>query len=149
MLIPNPQSTFIFILFSYYIPLYLYPYLCIIPTSLTIPVSTCLSLLRSRDSLLTYMITVYLITVLHDCARLLHNTDRSLLELVNTHDDEHNYNITQSPYYTDREMIDLLENKKTFTVMSLNCQSVASKFDTCNHILVHLMVDYRVGVKYS
>ena len=53
-----------FIPFYYYIPLY--PYLCIVPISLTTPVFTCLSLLRSRDSLLTYMITVYLITVLHD-----------------------------------------------------------------------------------
>ena len=48
-----------FIPFSYYIPVY--PYLCIIPISLTTPISTCLLLLRSRDSLLTYMITV-----LHD-----------------------------------------------------------------------------------
>ena len=72
-------------------------------------------------------------------ARLLHYTDRSLLELVNTHDDEHNYNITQSPYYTDREMIDLLENKKTFTVMSLNCQSVASKFDELKFFIDEMM----------
>ena len=36
-------------------------------------------------------------------------------------------------------MIDLLENKKTFTVMSLNCQSVASKFDEVKIFIDEMM----------
>ena len=70
---------------------------------------------------------------------LLNSPDRSLLNLINDEDDEHTYNLTQSLYYTDVEMFDLLHNKTTFTVISLNCQSIASKFDDLKYFIEDLM----------
>ena len=70
---------------------------------------------------------------------LLNRTDRSLLNLVNDYDDEHTYNSTQSSYYTDMEMIDIIHNKTTFTVLRLNCQSISSKFEEFKLFINDLM----------
>ena len=51
---------------------------------------------------------------------LLNYPNRSLLKFVNDEDDENTYNLTQSLYYTDVEMTELLQNKTTFYVISLN-----------------------------
>jgi len=66
---------------------------------------------------------------------LLNSPDRSLLNLVNDEDDEHTYNLTQSLYYTDTEVFNLLHKTNTFTVISLNCQSIASKFDELQYFI--------------
>ena len=70
---------------------------------------------------------------------ILNSSDRSLLSIVNDEDDEHTYNLTQSLYYTDAEMINILQNKTTFTVISLNCQSIAAKFDELKYFIEDLM----------
>ena len=70
---------------------------------------------------------------------LLNSPDRSLLKLVNDEDDENTYNLTQSLYYTDVEMIELLHNQTTFSVISLNCQSIASKFDKFQYFMNYLL----------
>ena len=70
---------------------------------------------------------------------LLNSPNRSLLKLVNDEDDEKTYNLTQSPYYTDIEMIELLHNQTTFSVISLNCQSIASKFDEFQYFMNYLL----------
>ena len=65
--------------------------------------------------------------------------DRSLLKLVNDQDDENTYNLTQSLYYTDVYMIELLHNKTTFSVICLNCQFIASKFDEFEYFMNYLL----------
>ena len=70
---------------------------------------------------------------------LLNSPDRSLLKLVNDEDDENTYNLTQSLYYTDVEMIQLLHNKTTFSVIRLNCQSIASKLDEFQYFMNYLL----------
>ena len=42
-------------------------------------------------------------------------------------------------YYTDEEMIELLHNKSTCSVISLNCQSIASKFDEFQYFMNYLI----------
>ena len=69
---------------------------------------------------------------------LLNSSDRSLLNLINHEDDENTYNLTQSLCYTDEEMFNLLHKKTTFTVISLNCQSIASNFMNSNILLTIL-----------
>ena len=70
---------------------------------------------------------------------LLNSPDRSLLKLVNDEDDENTYNLTQSLYYTDVEMIELLHNQTTFSVICLKCQSIASKFDKFQYFMNYLL----------
>ena len=70
---------------------------------------------------------------------LLNSPDRSLLKLVNDEDDENTYNLTQSVYYIDVEMIELSHNKPTFSVISLNCQSIASKFEEFQYFMNYLL----------
>ena len=69
---------------------------------------------------------------------ILNSPDRSLLKLENGEDDENTYNITQSLYYTDVTMIELLHHKITFSVISLNSQSIASKFDEFQYFMNYL-----------
>ena len=47
---------------------------------------------------------------------VLNSPDRSLLKLVIGEDNENTYNLTQSLYYTDVEIIELLHNKTVLTV---------------------------------
>ena len=70
---------------------------------------------------------------------VLNSPDRSLLKLVNDEDNENTYNLTQSRYYTDVEIIELLQNKTTFSVISLNCQSITSKFDEFQYCINYLL----------
>ena len=71
---------------------------------------------------------------------LLNSPDRSLLKFVNDEDDENTYNLTRSLYYTDVEMIERLHNQTTFSVISLNCQSIASKFDEFQYFINYLLI---------
>ena len=67
---------------------------------------------------------------------LLNSPDRSLLKLVSDEDDGNTYNLTQSLYYTDVEMIELLHNQTTFSVISLNCQSMLLNLINSNILLI-------------
>ena len=71
---------------------------------------------------------------------LLNSPDRSLLKLINDEDDENTYKLTQSLYYTEVEMIELLHNKTTFSVIRLNCQSIASKFVEFQYFMNYLII---------
>ena len=54
--------------------------------------------------------------------------DQSLLNIVNDLDDENSYHISYSYYYTDTEVYIMIQNIQTFTVLSLNTQSLPAKF---------------------
>ena len=49
------------------------------------------------------------------------------------------HNVTQSLYYTDIEMTEIVHNKTTFSVISLNGQSIASKFDEFQYFIDYLL----------
>ena len=56
--------------------------------------------------------------------------DLSLLNILNDDNDEHDQPIKQSLYYSDNDFIATLSNSNNpVAILSLNCQSISSKFD--------------------
>ena len=51
-----------------------------------------------------------------------------MLNIVNDLDDENSYHISNSCCYTDTEVYTMIQNTQTFTVLSLNTQSLPAKF---------------------
>ena len=51
-----------------------------------------------------------------------------MLNIVNDLDDESSYHISNSCYYTDTEVYTMIQNTLTFTVLSLNTQSLPAKY---------------------
>ena len=51
-----------------------------------------------------------------------------MLNILNNLDDEISYHISNLCYYTDTEVYTMLQNTQTFTVLSLNTQSLPAKF---------------------
>ena len=62
-------------------------------------------------------------------------TNLSLIDVIDRYPDESNNNESpviykHSPYCDDNSLINIIQSKKdTFTILSLNCQSLHAKFD--------------------
>ena len=61
----------------------------------------------------------------------------SLLNIVNDLEDENSYHISNSYYYTDTEVYTMIKNTQTFTVLSLNTQSLPAKFTDITYLLMN------------
>ena len=85
-------------------------------------VSCCLLLITCINCHCTALILLF------TGARFLDNTGQSLMNIVNNIDDEISYHISNSYYYTDTEVYTMLQNTHTFTILSLNTQSLSATF---------------------